>query len=109
MAHYELVLSLGKLTVFDKPGGTIKNTFHASEMQSCNVLAGSKTQPPSDFPFDFALTVGNRNVYLFAASKEEREIWVELLTRCIKNKKSLTVQRENLKNRDMKNKSTARA
>lgn len=87
LRFYEINLQTGVLCYFDKPGGTLKKAINQSELISCSLGSGANTEGEmrdgkpqtgtNDFPFIFQLQTSQRTFFFFAASRQEREVWLD--------------------------------
>ena len=77
--YYVYKRDTGNFQVYDKPDGTLKQTYYASQLkkvEKSRIIESTNVAYPSDFPFLFLLTTDERNFYFYASSSHERDIWV---------------------------------
>ena len=94
--YYMLDRVSGELQISAKPGGTVKHKYSSDEITYVKVRelfdmgkqeVLGRDMAPQDYPFLFLLETTERTFYLYAKTKEEREIWVHELSSFMRPKK----------------------
>ena len=94
--YYAFDRVTGELQISNKPNGTIKHRYASHEITYVKVrdlfdmskeAMHGRDMAPTDYPFLFLLETTERTFYLYAKTKEEREIWVHELSSFMRKKK----------------------
>ena len=83
LRYYVYHRDTGVLSIWSKPNGILKASIESlniiyvriSDIQDVGTSVKGGTSP-SDYPFRFLLETTSRTFYLYAATMEERDIWV---------------------------------
>ena len=80
LSYYIYHRDTGQLEVWNKPNGKTKFTFEARDIHYVRVSLQNQSNfvenCPDDYPHLFLLQTAAKCFYLYAATTEERDIWI---------------------------------